>query len=183
MKVGYCRVSTTEQTTALQRDALERAGCERIFEDTMSGTTTSRPALDEAMATVQEGDVLVVYRLDRLGRSLPHLIETVESLRRRNVGFASVSEAIDTTTPAGRLFLHILASLAQFERELLIERTHAGIKAAKARGTHCGRRRALGWEQLALARQLLAQGQTQRQVARVLKISDRTLSRRLREAA
>jgi DNA invertase Pin-like site-specific DNA recombinase len=129
------------------------------------------------------GDVLVVYRLDRLGRNLAHLIDTVESLRQRDIGFVSTCESIDTTTPAGRLFLHLLGALAQFERELLVERTVAGISAAKARGTHCGRRRTLTWEQLDAARHMLSEGKTQRQIARLFKISDRTLSRRLREAA
>lgn len=181
MKYGYCRVSTDEQSVALQVDALKAAGCERIFTDEgISGTTRRRPQLDDLLSTLGEGDVLVVWKLDRLGRSLAHLIEIVEGLAERGVGFASVSESIDTTTPGGRLFFHLMGALAQFERDLIVERTVAGIRAAKARGTHCGRPRVLGWEQLAAARQMLAEGRSQRQVARLFKVSDATLSRRLR---
>jgi DNA invertase Pin-like site-specific DNA recombinase len=181
MKYGYARVSNQDQNLALQLDALK--ACDRVFEEKISGTTKSRPQLDALLDTLRAGDVLVVYKLDRLGRSLSHLIDVVEMLRERDVGFASVSESVDTTTPGGRLFFHLLGAVAEFERDLIVERTNAGIKAAKASGTHCGRPRALGWEQLAAARKLLEEGRSQRQVARLFKVSDATLSRRLREAA
>jgi hypothetical protein len=117
VKVGYARVSTDEQNLDLQRQALEAAGCEDIFEDHgVSGAAVSRPALGRALATIQEGDVLVVWKLDRLGRSLPHLIEVITGLRKAGIGFCSLQEQIDTTSPGGRFYLHILAALAEFER-------------------------------------------------------------------
>ena len=117
--IGYARVSTAEQDTALQADALRKAGCERIFEDTASGATTERPGLTDA-AWLREGDVLVVWRLDRLGRSLPHLIEMVGALEARGVGFRSLTEAIDTTTSGGRLIFHVFGALRQFKRDLIL---------------------------------------------------------------
>ena len=143
MLVGYARVSTDEQDDALQVDALEQAGCERIYRDKASGATAQRPSLQEALDYVREGDTLVVWRLDRLGRSLKHLIETIGALEERGVGFRSLQEAIDTTTSGGRLIFHIFGALAEFERNLIRERTRAGLAAARARGRKGGRPRAL----------------------------------------
>jgi DNA invertase Pin-like site-specific DNA recombinase len=128
--IGYARVSTAEQDTALQTDALRKAGCERVFEDTASGAKADRPGLADALAYLRDGDVLAVWRLDRLGRSMPHLIETIGALEARGVGFRSLTEAIDTTTPGGRLIFHVFGALGQFERDLIRERTKAGLTAA-----------------------------------------------------
>lgn len=132
--IGYARVSTAEQDTALQTDALRKAGCERIFDDTVSGAKSERPGLASALAYLRDGDVLVVWRLDRLGRSLPHLIEVIGTLEARGVGFRSLSESIDTTTSGGRLIFHVFGALGQFERDLIRDRTKAGLAAAAARG-------------------------------------------------
>jgi len=132
--IGYARVSTTDQDLALQLDALAKAGCARIFEDKASGAKADRPGLAAALGFVREGDTLTVWKLDRLGRSLPHLIETVNALEARGVSFCSVTESIDTTTPGGRLVFHIFGALGQFERDLIRERTRAGLDAAAARG-------------------------------------------------
>ena len=133
--IGYARVSTFDQELALQLDALGHAGCGRIFEDRgVSGARAERPGLGQALAYVRDGDVLVVWKLDRLGRSLPHLIETVTALERRGAGLRSLTEAIDTTTPGGRLIFHVFGALGQFERDLIRERTRAGLVAAAARG-------------------------------------------------
>jgi DNA invertase Pin-like site-specific DNA recombinase len=137
-RVGYARVSTLEQDPALQRDALAAAGCTKMFEDRASGARADRPGLGQALAFLREGDVLVVWKLDRLGRSLVHLVETVGSLAARGVGFRSLTEAIDTTTPGGRLVFHLFAALGQFERDLIRERTRAGLAAAAARGRRGG---------------------------------------------
>jgi len=161
MHIGYARVSTGEQTLDLQRDALAAVGCGRVFAETASGATADRPALAEALAYIREGDILVVWRLDRLGRSLPHLIETVAALAARGIGFQSVTEQIDTTTPGGKLVFHVFGALAEFERDLIRERTHAGLAAARARGRMGGRPKALADpKKLALARALYDGGQT-----------------------
>ncbi len=139
MHIGYARVSTTEQNLALQTDALHAAGCERLFTDTVSGARVDRPGLAAALSMCRPGDTLVVWKLDRLGRSLPHLVETVRDLGARGVGFKSVQEQIDTTTSGGKLIFHIFASLAEFERDLIRERTNAGLAAARARGRTGGR--------------------------------------------
>ena len=139
MLIGYARVSTEGQDTALQLDALERAGCERVFEERASGARTDRPVLAEAMDYAREGDVIAVWRLDRFGRSLKDLISKVGDLRERGVGFRSLTEAVDTTTPGGQLVFHIFGALAEFERELIRERTMAGLEAARARGRKGGR--------------------------------------------
>jgi DNA invertase Pin-like site-specific DNA recombinase len=142
MFVGYGRVSTQEQTLNLQKDALEKAGCEQIFSDTISGTKTDRVGLSEALDFLREGDTLVVWRLDRLGRSLPHLIQTLAELHKRGIGFKSLQESIDTTSAGGKLILHVFGALAEFERDLIRERTQAGLAAARARGRRGGRPRA-----------------------------------------
>jgi DNA invertase Pin-like site-specific DNA recombinase len=139
MFIGYARVSTTDQNLDLQQDALHTAGCERIFTDTASGAKADRPGLAAALETCRAGDVLVVWKLDRLGRSLPHLVETVQALADRKVGFRSLQEQIDTTTSGGKLIFHIFASLAEFERDLIRERTNAGLTAARSRGRTGGR--------------------------------------------
>jgi len=141
MIVGYARVSTDDQTLALQLDALQAAGCEKVFRDTISGTKTERPGLTKALDHVRNGDMLVVWRLDRLGRSLSHLIELIQTLEGRGVGFKSLMEQIDTTTSGGKLIFHIFGALAEFERNLIRERTMAGLQAARARGRKGGRPR------------------------------------------
>lgn len=139
--VGYARVSTADQELHSQVDQLKAAGCEHVFTDTASGAKTDRPGLDECLESLAEGDTLVVWRLDRLGRSMPHLVQVVSDLAERGVAFKSLSDgAIDTTTPSGQLVFHIFAALAQFERELIRERTKAGLAAARARGRRGGRR-------------------------------------------
>lgn len=140
--IGYARVSTQEQTLNLQNDALEKIGCSKIFTDTISGATTERKGLDAALGYVREGDTLVVWRLDRLGRSLKHLIETITKLQDRNIGFKSITENIDTTTSGGKLIFHIFGALAEFERDIITERTQAGLLAARARGRIGGRPKA-----------------------------------------
>jgi DNA invertase Pin-like site-specific DNA recombinase len=143
MLIGYARVSTHDQTLNLQRDALQKAGCNKIFTDTASGARTERKGLDEALAYVRSGDTLVVWRLDRLGRSLPHLITTLTSLEERGIGFKSLTENIDTTTSGGKLIFHIFGALAEFERNLIRERTTAGLTAARTIGRLGGRPKAL----------------------------------------
>lgn len=141
MEIGYARVSTADQTLSLQQDALTAAKCAPIYTDTMSGTKDRRPGLEQALSHLRAGDTLVVWRLDRLGRSLKHLIDTVQDLEQRGVGFKSLTENIDTTTPGGKLIFHIFGSLAEFERALIVERTQAGLAAARARGRKGGRPR------------------------------------------
>jgi DNA invertase Pin-like site-specific DNA recombinase len=142
MFIGYARVSTQDQTLDLQKDALENIGCSKIFTDTASGAKAERPGLTEALAYVRAGDTLVVWRLDRLGRSLKHLIETITSLNNRRVGFKSIMENIDTTTSGGKLIFHMFGALAEFERDIIRERTKAGLAAARARGRKGGRPKA-----------------------------------------
>lgn len=151
MRIGYARVSTSEQNLDLQKDALERAGCDKIIEDVISGKTESRTGLDRVREMLREGDVLVVWRLDRLGRSLKHLIELMAELEKLKIGFQSIQESIDTTTPGGRLVFHIFGALAEFERNLISSRTKAGLDAARARGRKGGRPKKLGNQQRAMA--------------------------------
>ena len=174
-QVGYIRVSTLDQNPALQRDALAAAGCGRLFEDRASGARADRPGLAQALAFLREGDVLVVWKLDRLGRSLAHLVRTAEALAARGVGFRSLTEAIDTTTPGGRLVFHLFAALGQFERDLIRERTRAGLAAAAARGRRGGRRPVVTEDKLKRARLLLAQGLTVREAAARLRIGKTAL--------
>uniref|UniRef100_D5X759 Resolvase domain protein n=1 Tax=Thiomonas intermedia (strain K12) TaxID=75379 RepID=D5X759_THIK1 len=173
--IGYARVSTAEQDTALQVDALHKAGCERIFEDTASGAKTDRPGLADALAYLRDGDVLAVWRLDRLGRSMPHLIETIGALEARGVGFRSLTEAIDTTTPGGRLIFHVFGALGQFERDLIRERTKAGLTAAAARGRKGGRKPVVTADKLQRAREHMANGLNVRETAARLKVSKTAL--------
>ena len=154
MKIGYTRVSTEEQVSQLQVDALKSAGCERIFSDVASGAKTERIELAKAMDHLRSGDTLVVWRLDRLGRNLKHLIQTVEKLQENEIGFVSIQEGFDTTTNGGRLVFHIFGALADFERELIIERTKAGLAAARARGRKGGRREKLDTGQIRTLRNM-----------------------------
>lgn len=182
MKIGYARISTDEQSLDLQHDALRKAGCEEMFDDRgVSGVAVQRPGLEAALARIASGDVLVVWKLDRLGRSLPHLIATVAELGARGVGFASLSENIDTTTAGGKLIFHIMGALAEFERSLIIERVTAGIAAAKKRGKHIGRPPKLSREQIAHARDAIDNGmQTAAGMAALLGVDYSTLWRALR---
>lgn len=156
MIIGYARVSTPEQSLELQHDALKHAGAERIFDDQASGVAKERVGLTAALDFVREGDTLVVWRLDRLGRSMRDLIDRVTDLERRGVNFKSLNENIDTATAGGRLFFHVFAALAEFERELIRERTYAGLAAARARGRRGGRPIALTPRKLAQARAMWA---------------------------
>ena len=142
MLIGYARVSTQDQTLDLQKDALENIGCSKIFTDTISGAQTERSGLTEALEYVRAGDSLVVWKLDRLGRSLKHLIETITNLNNRKIGFQSITENIDTTTSGGKLIFNIFGALAEFERDIIRERTNAGLAAARARGRKGGRPKA-----------------------------------------
>src|SRR5690242_5876198 len=161
MQIGYARVSTGEQTLDLQLDALKRAGCERVYRDVASGAKTDRRGLTDALDHLRDGDTLVVWRLDRLGRSLRHLIETNTDLDKRGISFKSLTEQIDTTTSGGKLVFHIFGALAEFERDLIKERTTAGLAAARARGRVGGRPKKLAEpKQVALARALYEGGQT-----------------------
>lgn len=182
MNIGYARVSTEEQNLDLQRQALEAAGCEKIFEDHgVSGAATERPGLAAALAASGNGDMLVVWKLDRLGRSLPHLIDVITGLRDAGIGFRSLQEQIDTTSAGGRFYLHILAALAEFERELIAERTKAGMASARRRGIHIGRPRKLTTQQIAHARELIASGEeTQAGAAALFGVNLATLRRALR---
>ena len=143
MKIGYARVSTNDQDTHLQIDALTSAGCELIYQEKQSGAKKDRPELQQCLKSLREGDVLIVWKLDRLGRSLQHLIEVVNDLEVRNIGFQSITENIDTTSSTGKLIFHIFGSLAEFERGLIRDRVKAGLEAAKKRGKKFGRPDAL----------------------------------------
>lgn len=179
VNIGYARVPTDDQNLDLQRNALNAAGCTHVFEDQASGMAVRRPGLDQALIKLAAGDILVVWRLDRLGRSLPHLIETIRRIVEKGAGFRSLTESIDTTTAGGRLYFHMMGALAEFERTLIIERTRAGIKAAKARGVDVGRKPALTPAQINHARQLVEQGESPSAVARSMKIGRSTLYRAL----
>src|SRR5574339_845871 len=178
MLVGYARVSTADQTLGLQKDALTSAGCERVFTDTASGSRADRPGLDEALEFLRPGDTLVVWRLDRLGRSLRHLIDTLTVLQARDIGFRSLQEQIDTTTSGGKLVFHVFGALAEFERGLIRERTQAGLLAARARGRLGGRPRALDLRRMQIA-QALYRDKTNAivDICRTLRISRATLYR------
>jgi len=183
MRIGYARVSTADQTLALQQEALKGAGCERIFTDTASGSRTDRPGLEEALSFARSGDTLVIWRLDRLGRSLRHLLDLVAQLQDRGVGLLSLHESLDTTSPSGKLIFHVFAALAEFERDLIRERTAAGLQAARARGRHGGRPRVLTPQQLAMARRLHADKTTTvGEICRALGVSRATLYRYLADA-
>ncbi|MBJ7509720.1 recombinase family protein [Brevundimonas sp.] len=178
MLVGYARVSTQDQDATLQRVALQHAGCTRIFEETASGAQRDRPELEAALSYMREGDTLVVWKLDRLARSVRQLIETVEDLEMRGVGFRSLTENIDTTSPGGKLVFHLFAALAEFERGLIRERTMAGLASARARGRTGGRPRSLGERDLIALKALLADDQiTVSEIAKRIGVSPATIYR------
>ena len=179
---GYVRVSTVDQNPGLQFDALRALGIDddHMFIDHISGSTKNRPALDRLMATLVEGDEVVVWKLDRLGRSTQHLIESIELFKTRGVAFRSVTDPVDTTTPAGNLVFQIFAALAEFERALIVERTQAGLEAARANGRHGGRKSNISPEAAAHIRKLRDDNWTVRQIAKVVRVSPSAVSRLLR---
>jgi len=180
--IGYARISTAEQSLTPQRDALTAAGCAALFEDTASGAKNDRPGLTELLSYLRRGDVLVVWKLDRFGRSMAHLIEMVQALEAKGVGFRSLTEGVDTTTPSGTFVLHLFGALAQFERDLIRERTTAGLKAAAARGRKGGRRPVITPDKLARARVHLAAGLTVREAAARVKVGKTALYEALARA-
>ncbi len=181
MLIGYARISTCDQNLALQRDALSAVGCEKIFSDVASGGDAERSGLGEALVHLRSGDTLVVWRLDRLGRSLKHLIETVTSLHSRGIGFRSLTEGIETETSGGRLVFHLFACLAEFEREVIRERTRAGLTAARSRGRRGGRPALMDDKKTATARRMHADpANTAADIARALGVSRATLYRALK---
>jgi DNA invertase Pin-like site-specific DNA recombinase len=178
MLIGYARVSTDDQDSALQRDALTKAGCEKIFDEIMSGARSDRPELRAALDFARKGDVLVVWKLDRLARSLTQLIGTVENLQTNGVGFKSLTETINGTSAGGRLIFHIFGALAEFERAIIRERTHAGLLAAKARGRTGGRKPSLSIQDRQIAPSLLADASIPiADIARRLNVSKQTFYR------
>jgi|SRR5690554_2354706 len=180
MLIGYARVSTQDQNPELQLDALKKAGCEKLFVEKASGAQRERPELQAALDFMRSGDMLVVWKLDRLARSLKQLIETVETLEQRGIGFRSLTEAIDTTTSGGRLVFHIFGALAEFERSIIRERTMAGLASARARGRLGGRPRGLSRDDLAAAKALLTDMNiTVAEAARRLGVATSTLYRYL----
>lgn len=187
--IGYARVSTTDQNIEAQTDALTAAGCERIFTDRASGKLASRPELDKVLEYLRAGDTLVITKLDRLGRSVRNLIDLVAELERRGVGLLVLHQAIDTSTPGGKLFFHIMSGIAEFERDLISERTRDGLEAARARGRKGGRRPALSAAQIEQARKMYAATgddgkrlHTMKEIAEVLRCSRATLYRVLGDA-
>ena len=183
MLIGYARVSTNEQNLDLQRDALKKAGCEKVYVEQASGSKSSRPELAKTIDMLREGDTLVVWRLDRLGRSLKHLIELVTELEESGIGFKSLTESMDTTTNNGKLIFHIFGALAEFERNLIRERTQAGLAAARARGRKGGRPPALDDERKAMAINLYNSGEhSVEEICQTMGISRPTLYTYLRKA-
>jgi DNA invertase Pin-like site-specific DNA recombinase len=180
MLVGYARVSTQDQTPTLQLDALKAAGCERVFQEKASGAQRDRPELAAALDSMRAGDILVVWKLDRLARSMKQLIETIETMETRQIGFHSLTEAIDTTTAGGKLVFHVFAALAEFERSVIKERTTAGLAGARARGRKGGRPRSLTEKDIAAAKAMLSDPEiTVDEVARRLGVGPATLYRHL----
>ncbi len=177
MMIGYARVSTQDQNLVLQTEALTRAGCEKIYEDKISGVRAERPGLIRALEILREGDTLVVWKLDRLGRSVKQLVDMVSELHKQGIQFKSLTDAIDTGTAAGRFFFHVMASLAEMERELIIERTRAGLDAAKKLGRKGGRKPKMTSSKIESAKKLLASGIPPRDVAKDLGVSVPTLYR------
>ncbi len=185
MKIGYARVSTDEQNLGLQLDALAAAGCERIFKDEgLSGANGNRPGLASALRAIRPGDVLVVWKLDRLARSLPYLIEVLEDLGRRGVEFESVTERIDTTSPYGEFVFHLIGAVAQLERSLISERTRAGLMAARKRGQRLGRPPKLTAAQVAQAKEAIDAGLTTiTELAALHGVAPLTVARAIKRAA
>jgi DNA invertase Pin-like site-specific DNA recombinase len=177
MKIGYARVSTREQTTAMQRDALEAAGCDRLYEDKVTGERDDRPELRAAMEALREGDQFVVYKLDRLGRSMRSLVKWVGELRDDGIEFSSLTDSIDTTTAQGRFFFHVMASLAEMERELIVERTQAGLQAARKRGRIGGAKPKMTPSKRAVAVDMFKNDHPPREIAKTIGVSVATLYR------
>ena len=178
--IGYARVSTEDQNAELQIDALNAAGCFKVFTDKASGSLSHRPQLDKMLEQLRDGDVVVVWRLDRLGRSLKNLIALVEELAEKGVGFRSLTESIDTTTTGGKLIFHIFAALGEFERELIRERTNAGLAAARARGRVGGRPPVMTPDKVKVARQMYnSQEHPVEAIAKTLGVSRKTIYRHL----
>ncbi len=179
MKVGYARVSTSDQSLEAQVTALKAAGCERVFSEVASGARKSRPVLAEALGFLRAAtdDTLVVYKLDRVARSLPHLIEIMDDLKSKEIGFQSLTEEISTNSPGGKLLFHVMAAIAEFERDLIRERTMSGLKAAKAKGRVGGRPRSMTDDKLRAARQLLDEGSPVKDAAAAVGVSIPTLYR------
>ncbi len=183
MLVGYTRVSTSDQNDNLQRDALKKVGCTKIFSDTVSGSIKERPELSKAMAMLRAGDTLVLWRLDRWGRSLQDLISNASELEKMGVGFMSLTESIDTGTPAGKMIFHIFGALAEFERNLIIERTNAGLIAARARGKFGGRPRTVNMNKIKHAIKLYHEGETGiKEICEVANITKPTLYKYIKDA-
>lgn len=177
MLIGYARVSTQDQNLELQLEALAKTGCQKIFEDKLSGTRADRPGLTKALEIMREKDTLVVWKLDRLGRSVKQLVDLVNELHKRNIQFKSLTDAIDTGTPSGRFFFHVMASLAEMERELTVERTRAGLEVARKLGRKGGRKPKMTESKVESAKKLLASGVPPRDVAKNLGVSIPTLYR------
>ena len=177
MLIGYARVSTQDQNLALQYDALMHAGCQKVFEDKISGTKAERPGLSLCLEMLREGDTLVVWKLDRLGRSVKQLVNLVGELQDQGIHFKSLTDSIDTSTAAGRFFFHVMASLAEMERELMVERTRAGLEIAKNLGRKGGRKPKMNESKLESAKKLLASGVPPKEVAKNLGVSVPTLYR------
>ncbi len=177
MLIGYARVSTQDQSLELQKDTLIKSGCLNVFEDKVSGTRADRPGLAKALEILREGDTLVVWKLDRLGRSVKQLVDLVEKLHKQGIQFKSLTDAIDTGTPSGRFFFHVMASLAEMERELIVERTRAGLDIARQLGRKGGRKPKMTGSKIESAKKLLASGVPPRDVAKNLGVSIPTLYR------
>lgn len=183
MLIGYVRMSTQDQNLDLQREALIQVGCKKLFEDKMSGTRAERLGLAKALEMLREGDTLVVWKLDRLGRSIKQLVDLVGELHKQGVQFKSITDAIDTGTPSGRFFFHAMASLAKMERELTVERTRAGLEIARQLGRKGGRRRKMTDSKIESAKKLLANGIPPKDVAKNLGVSVPTLYRHIPASA
>ncbi|MGZ8928206.1 MAG: recombinase family protein [Methylobacter sp.] len=177
MLIGYARVSTQDQNLDIQVDALTKAGCKKIFDDKISGSRAERPGLTKALEMLREGDIFVVWKLDRLGRSVKNLVNLVGELHKQGIQFKSLIDAIDTSTPSGRFFFHVMASLAEMERELTVERTRAGLEVARQLGRKGGRTRQMTDSKIESAKKLLANGVSPRDVAKNLGVSVATLYR------
>ena len=177
MLIGYARVSTQDQNLDLQTEALTKVGCKKIYNDKISGSRAERPGLTKALEMLREGDTLVVWKLDRLGRSVKNLVDLVGELHQQGIQFKSLTDAIDTGTPSGRFFFHVIASLAEMERELTVERTRAGLEVARQLGRKGGRRRQMTESKIESAKKLLANGVPPRDVATNLGVSVPTLYR------
>ncbi len=177
--IGYARVSTSDQDASLQDDALKAAGCDKVFVDTATGTKASRPELDAMLAHLRAGDVVVVWKLDRLGRSVQNLVALVNELAEKGVGFRSITESIDTTTTGGKLVFHIFAAIVEFERDLIVERTTAGLKAARARGRVGGRPKALSDAKARQAQTMYDDGERVADIAETLGVGVATVYRYL----